>query len=80
MNNVRRGSISIPVVAPVAPVRENKDEKKEGIKTINLKIEEIAKHVEALELRKECSCDKVESRLLKELSVLSDSLKDLIEN
>ena len=76
MNNVRRGSVSIPV----APVREVKEEKKEGIKTINLKIDEVVKHVEALEARKVCSCDQVEAKLLKELAVLSKQLKDLIEN
>ena len=78
MNNVRRGSVSIPV----APVREKViEEKKEGgIKTINLKIDEVVKHVEALEARKVCSCDQVEAKLLKELAVLSKQLKDLIEN
>ena len=76
----RRGSISIPI-APVAPVRENKDEKKqEGLKTINLKIDEISKHVESLEYRKVCSCDQVEARLLKELKLLQLKLTELIEN
>ena len=75
MNNVRRGSISVPV----APSRETKD-KTEGLKTISSKIEELANHVQTLEHRKLCECEKVESKLLKEISKLSQQIKDLIES
>ena len=75
MNNVRRGSVSIPAVK-----EQHKEVKIDGLKSIGIKIEELVKKVEALEGRKHCMCDQVDSKLSKEIKIVSQQLKDLIEN